>query len=227
MRRSHGLRRFGYARTGPALCALVIAAAAAASPPTPAELAALCGNAEDQAHCGRLVEAGRLKRLDRIVERSGDELRIALSPSGLTIFRDSITVNGARTYAVWDYLEDLDTLVLFATHGERTEFWLVQRRGGGEFRIPAEPVLAPDRRRFATVDFCAEGCDNEVAVWRIGVDGARKELSWAPRPPWSEASVAWKGADTLALEFTERDATSTRTLERRIGDPTWARPPAR
>ena len=41
------------------------------------------------------------------------------------------------------------------------------RRGGGEFRVPSEPVLAPGHQRFATADFCADACDNELAVWRI------------------------------------------------------------
>ena len=206
-----------------AFLAFAIAALAHAAPPTPAELAKLCTDAEDQAHCGRLIEARQLRKLDRIVERNGDELRVSLTPFGLTVFRDTVTVSGARTFAVWDYMEDVDTLVLFATKGDRTEFWLVQRRGGGEFRIPSEPVLAPDRKRFATADFCAQECDNEVAVWRIGADGVRKELAWTPRDPWTEASVTWKGSETLALEFTRAGASAPQTLERRLDDAAWLR----
>ena len=197
--------------------ALVVAA------PTPAELAKLCANAEDQAHCARLVEAQQLKRVGRFVERNGDALTIQLVPTGLTVFRDAVNITGARTYAVWDYVEDLDTIVLFATNGDQTEFWLVQRRGGGEFRIPSEPVFAPGRTRFATADFCVQGCDNEVAVWRIDAAGVRKELAWAPRERWTDANVAWKNADTLALEYTPANESTPRTLDRRLGDTTWTR----
>lgn len=200
-----------------------LAAACIAAPPTPAELARLCGNAEDPAHCGRLVEARQLARLKAIVAREGDELRIELLPAGSTMFRDAVNIIGARTYAVWDYLEQLETLVLFATEGDRTEFWLVQRRGGGEYRIPSEPVLAPGRNRFATSDFCAQGCDNEIAVWRIDAGGVRKELAWAPRDAWSDAGVAWKNSDTLAIEYTIAGESGSRTLERRIGDSAWTR----
>ena len=206
-----------------ALAALVAATAAHAAPPTPAELAKLCTNAEDQAHCARLVEERQLKRYGRFIERNGDALTIQLSPTGLTVFRDAVNIIGARTYAVWDYIEDLDTVVLFATNGDRTEFWLVQRRGGGEFRIPSEPVFAPARTRFATADFCAQACDNEVAVWRIDAAGVRKELAWAPRERWTDASVTWKGAETLALEYMLADDSASHTLERRIADPTWTR----
>ena len=90
-------------------------------------------------------------------------------------------------------MERSNAVVLFATDGDRTEFWLVQRRGGGEFRLPSEPVLAPDRKRFATADFCAQACDNEVAVWRIDADGVRKELAWTPRDAWTDASVTLEG----------------------------------
>jgi hypothetical protein len=202
------------------VCAVAIAAS-----PTPSEVAKLCANAEDQAHCGRLVEATQLKRLARIAERNGDELRISLAPTGLTVFRDAINIIGARTYAVWDYIADLDTIVLFATNGDRTEFWLVQRRGGAETRMPSEPVISPDRKRIATADFCADLCDNELAVWRIGPDGARKESAWTPDDRWSEASVAWKDADTLAIDYEPANGSARRTLERRLNDPSWRRTP--
>jgi len=63
---------------------LALPALALAAPITRDELTALCVNAEDQAQCGRLVEARQLPRLSRIVERAGDELRVSLAPFGLT-----------------------------------------------------------------------------------------------------------------------------------------------
>ena len=206
--------------------ALALPTLAQAAAPTAAEVTAICANAEDQAHCGRLVETRRLKSLSRIVERDGDELRVSLAPFGMTIFRDAIAISGARSYAVWDYLEDLDTLVLFTTDGDRTGFLLVQRRGGDEYRLPSEPVLAPDQRHFATADFCAQDCDNEVAIWRIAQQGGvRKEATWSPAAPWSDVTVAWKGADTIALEYSLPNDAHARTLERRLGDPAWKKMP--
>ena len=204
-----------------AIATLALPALALAAPITRDELTALCVNAEDQAQCGRFVEARQLPRLSRIVERAGDELRVSLAPFGLAIFRDTVKVTGATSYAVWDYLENLDTLVLFTTDGDRSGFLLLQRRGGEEYRVPSEPVIAPDERHFATADFCAKGCDNRVAVWRIEHDGVRKESTWAPPTPWSDVSVTWRNADTIALEYSRPDDAQPRTLLRRLGDPSW------
>ncbi|HLW11182.1 MAG TPA: hypothetical protein VKU81_00655 [Casimicrobiaceae bacterium] len=201
--------------------ALALPALALAAPIAREELTALCANAEDQAQCGRLVEARQLTRLSRIAERVGDELRVSLSPFGLTIFRDTVNVTGATSYAVWDYLEKLDTLVLFTTDGDRSGFLLLQRHGGGEYRVPSEPVMAPDERHFATADFCANDCDNRVAVWRIERNGVRKESTWSPPTPWSDVSVTWRNADTIALEYSRPDDAQPRTLLRRLGDPSW------
>ena len=205
------------------LAAFTASCVAGAASPTPAELVKLCAGAEDQAHCGRIVEARQLARLKRFVARNGDELRIDLLPDGSTVFRDAVNIVGARTYAVWDYLDDLETLVLFATNGDRTEFWMVQRRGGGEFRIPSDPVVAPDRRRFATADFCTEECENEVAVWRIDAGNVRKELAWTPREQWADASVGWKSPGVIVIDYARADDSARHTLERRLDDPAWNR----
>ena len=219
IRAGRGMR----ARFALALMAFIVPPLCAAAPPTHAELTKLCTNAEDQAHCGRLVEASRLPALKKFVTREGDELRIGLVPAGLTVFRDAINIIGARTYAVWDYVEDVDAIVLFATDGDRTEFWLVQRRGGAEFRLPSEPVLAPGHKRFATADFCPDGCANELAIWRIDDTGLRKELAWKPAETWRDAGVTWKGTETLAVEYVPDGDARPRTLERRLGDASWTR----
>jgi len=211
-----------HARAGFAALAL-LSTVCGAAPPTQAELTKLCSNAEDQAHCGRLVEARQLPKLRGVATREGDELKVSLLPVGLATFRDAVNLIGARTYAVWDYIEDLEAVVLFATDGDRTEFWIVARKGGGEFRVPSEPVLAPGHQRFATADFCADACDNEIAVWRIAGGTVRKELTWRPTETWIDAGVTWKGAETVAVEYRVANAASPRTLERRINDATWTR----
>jgi len=217
------VKRLAVRRALGALAALALPVLCAAAPPTPAELTKLCSNAEDQAHCGRLVEARQLPKLKAVAVREGDELKIALLPTGMATFRDAVNIIGARTYAVWDYIEDLEAVVLFATDGERTEFWIVARRGGGEFRVPSEPVLAPGHQRFATADFCAAACDNELAAWRTDGLGIRKELTWRPSEAWADAGVTWNGAEALAIEYTVAKASPPRTLERRIDDATWTR----
>ena len=204
-----------------ALAALLLPAFVHAAPIARTELVALCAEAEDQAQCGRLVEARQLRAVSRFVERNGDELRVQLSPFGLSVFHDTVNAMGATTYAVWDYLESLDTLVLFTTRGERTGFLLVQRRGGEEYRVASEPVPAPDERHFATADFCERDCDNEVALWRIGRDGIRKEATWRPPATWTDVSVGWRGANAIVLEYTLPNESQPRTLERRLDDPSW------
>ncbi len=209
------------------IAAIVFAATLAhAAPISHAELTSLCIEAEDAAQCGRLVEARKLHALSRIVERDGNELRVSLSPFGLTIFRDSANVRGTRSYAIWDYVEDLDTLVLFTTNGDRSGFMLVQRRGGGEYGIPAEPVFSPDRKHFVTVDVCPRECDNEIVVWRIGRESVVKEAEWRPPADWTDASATWRGDGRIAIDYSS-STDGARTVERRLADPSWQKPRAK
>ncbi|HEY3582814.1 MAG TPA: hypothetical protein VGL90_00370 [Casimicrobiaceae bacterium] len=193
-----------------------------AAPISREELTSLCIEADDAARCGRLVEARQLRALSRFIERDGSELRIQLVPFGLTTFRDSDGAR-ARSYAVWDYLPDLETVVLFTTQGERSGFMLVQRRGGAEFGLPAEPVLSPNRRHFVTVDVCARDCDQEVTLWRIGADGVAKEATWRPPADWSDASATWRTPGTIVFAYSTANDATPHTLERRLADPSWQR----
>ncbi|HEY3531615.1 MAG TPA: hypothetical protein VGL43_00670, partial [Casimicrobiaceae bacterium] len=216
-RRSHAIPRL-------VLVALVAFASlpARSTPVSREELTSLCIEADDAAQCGRLVEARQLRALSRFIERDGSELRIQLVPFGLTTFRDSEGAR-ARSYAVWDYLPDLETVVLFTTQGERSGFMLVQRRGGAEFGLPAEPVLSPDRRHFVTVDVCARDCDQEVTLWRIGADGVAKEATWRPPADWSDASATWRTPGTIVFAYSTANDATPHTLERRLADPSWQR----
>ena len=128
------------------------------------QIAELCANAEDQAHCGRLIEEVQLKRLPGLAVRDGDDLKVSLFPSGMTMFRDSVAISGAKSFTLWDYLDWINAVVLFTTDGDQTGFVLLQRTNGKQYRLPAEPVLSPDRQHLVTVDICAKICDGEVAV---------------------------------------------------------------
>ncbi len=208
---------------GVALCALFAlwARAVAAAPVNPDELASLCAEAEDHAHCARLVEATQLKRLPNLASRDGVDLRISLYPSGATTFTDDEAAGGGRSHSLWDFISEINAVVLYTAVGDQVSFTLVQRTSGKRVELPAEPKLAPDRVRLATADFCASRCVNELALWRITRDGIVREAVWKPTEPWTDAAVTWKDATTLRVEYTAGD--KPRVLERRLDDPAWTR----
>ena len=210
------------------LCALVFSlvspSATLAVPLTTAEIEQLCGQAEDEAHCGRLMEEVQLKRLPGLAQRTGKTLVVSLYPSGNASFVDSDDAVAGRSYSLWDSIDSMNAVVLYTTQGDSTFFTFLQRTNNRRIDLPNEPFASPDRQRLLTVDFCESRCVNELAVWRVTKDGARKELAWAPREAWSGASASWKDADTIVVDYAIGDA--HRTLERKLSDPSWKRLPA-
>ena len=194
-----------------------------AVPLTPEELTATCGDADGLAHCGRLVEAAQMKRFPNLAARDGDVLNVTLYPSGKTSFMDSEDPKGARSYSLWDYLDGPNIAVIYATRGDDATFLLLQRTNGRVFEVPAEPRLSPDAQRLATADVCAQGCSNEIAVWRVTRDGVRKESSWTPSERWTDAAVHWKSADAIELDYKTTDGGAGHTLERRLDARDWKR----
>ncbi len=204
--------------------AAVIALAATlvhAAPPTSAELEQICAQAEDAAHCGRLVEAMQLKRLPNLARRDGAVLSVSLYPSGTATFTDSDDAAGGRSYSLWDYLDGLNAVLLYTTKGETTSFTLLQRTTNRRIELPTEPQLAPDRQRLVTADVCEAGCSNEIAVWRVTPEGIRKELTWSPQGGWIDAGAKWKDADTLTFEYATSSGSGK--IERALGDASWKR----
>lgn len=207
------------------LLASALPLASLAVPLSNTEIEQLCGNADDEAHCGRLIEEVQLKRLPGLAQRKGNQLVIALYPAGTATFTDTDDLAGGRAYSLWDSIDPLNAVVLYTTQGDNTTFTLLQRTNGKQTELPSEPFASPDRQRLATADFCAERCVNELAVWRVSKDGVRKELAWSPKEAWSSASVTWKDAETLLIEYTLDD--QQRTLQRKLSDTSWTRPSAR
>ena len=78
---------------------------------------------------------------------------------------------------------------------------LLKRTNGRQYRLPAEPSLSPDRQYLVTADFCASGCDNEVALWRVSRDDVRKERVLRPEGTWSDVTVEWSGPDTVVVDY--------------------------
>ena len=206
------------------LAALVLLTAAAdAVPPTPEELAKICADADDSPHCGRLVEEVQLKRLPSLAVRDGTTLRISLYPSGTATLADTEALNGGRSYSLWDYINELNAVVLYTTDGDDVTFTVLQRATGRKTELPSEPKVSPDRTRIVTADFCATRCVNELAVWRVTRDGIYKERTWKPAQPWSDAIATWKSTETLAIDYAVAGKEARERLERRLEDPSWVR----
>jgi hypothetical protein len=208
-----------------ALAALLSASIAGAVPLTAEELAKVCGQADDSAHCGRLVEEVQLPRLPNLAVRDKAELRVSLYPSGVATFTDTETLHGGRSYSLWDFMSEINAVVLYVTDGDDASFTLLQRTTGRKFDLPSDPKLSPDRRRLVTADFCERHCVNELALWRVTKDGVHKELSWRPRETWADAVATWKDAQTILIDHALAGSDKRATLTRKLADTDWVRVP--
>jgi hypothetical protein len=203
-------------------CALAtFTAAAIAVPLTPDELTKLCTDADGPAHCSQRVEELQMKRLPNLAVRDGAALKVSLYPSGSTTFADTESPTGGRSYTLWDFISEINTVVLYVNGTDSAWFTLLQRTNGRTFDVPADPRLSPDRQRLVTADFCAKRCVNALAVWRVGRDGIRKELEWKPTEKWVDADAKWLDADVVVVEYTLAGEDKPRKLTRRLADPGW------
>lgn len=200
-----------------------ISLAAFALPLTQQEIVSLCGNAEDAAHCGRLIEEVQLKRLPNLARRNGEALSVSLFPAGTATFNDSDDPVNGRSYSLWDFLDPINAVVLYSTAGESTSFMLLRRTTNRRFELPSEPQLSPDRQHIVTVDICPSRCTNEIVVWRLSPESLRKELVWAPPESWSNVAATWKDANTLGIEYTPAGGDKAATVERKLADSAWKR----
>ena len=205
---------------------MLLAMSAQAVPLTVEELTKLCAEADDASHCGRLVEGVQLQRLPNLAAREQASLKVSLYPSGTATFADTEGINGGRSYSLWDFMSEINAVVLYVTDGDDAQFALVQRTTGRKTELPAEPRLSPDRSRLVTADFCAGRCSNELAVWRVTRDGVRREATWRPREAWSDVVATWKDAETLALDYSVAGAPARLRVTRRLTDADWVRVPA-
>lgn len=217
---------FGSARSPArgALAAAVFATSAAyAIPPSPEELARICANAEGPAHCGRLVEEAQLKRLPNLAVRDGTVLRVSLYPSGAATLADTEALNGGRSYSLWDFISELNAVVLYTTDGDDVSFTVLQRATGRKTELPSDPKVSPDRAYIVTADFCEKRCVNELAVWRVTRDAIQKALTWKPREAWADAVASWKTPQTVTIEYSVAGSEKQSVIERRLDDASWVR----
>ena len=122
-------------RAGATLAAGLFAAAAVAAPVSTEELATLCANAEDSAHCGRLVETEQMKRLPHLATRDGLDLKVSLYPSGAVTFTDVEAPVGGRSHSLWDYIGAINAVLLYTTVGDDVTFTLLQRANGRKVEL--------------------------------------------------------------------------------------------
>jgi hypothetical protein len=208
-----------------ALAAWLPIPTADAVPLTPEELAKVCAQADDAAHCGRLVEEVQLPRLPNLAVRDKLDLRVSLYPSGIATFTDVETLHGGRSYSLWDFMSEINAVVLYVTDGDDASFTLLQRSNGRKVDLPSDPKLSPDRQRLVTADFCERRCVNELALWRVTRDGVRKELSWRPREAWTDAVATWKDAQTIVIDYALGGTDKRATHTRKLVDADWVRAP--
>ena len=207
-----------------ALALATLALPAAAVPPTRDELAQWCADADDMAHCGRLIEQQQMKRLPGLAKREGLNLHVNLFPTGTATYTDVENPLQPLSYSLFDSIDAINAVLLFKTDGDRSGFVILQRAGNRSTELPSEPALSPDRQRIATSDFCATGCVNELAVWRVTRDGVVKELVWRSAEDWAEATPRWKDAETVVVDYTPASDGTPRTMERKLSQGGWMPP---
>ena len=161
-------------------------------------------NAEDPAHCGRLVEARQL----HAPAGARDARRRRAAHRAAAVRLDDVPRrgehHGAQNVRRVGLPRANQRVVLFTTDGDRTRLLAgAARAAAAKYRAAGRAgAVARTASASSTADFCAQSCDNEVAVWRVTRGGVRKELAWRRDDAWTDAGVAWKDADTLAIEYT-------------------------
>ncbi len=189
-------------------------------PPTTAQFARLCTNTSDLVECGKKIEADLLKRprANAIARRDGRLLAVMIPGDAPYIFEDQPGEAGPDT-SFYGYIPTADAVVLYRARGEKLEFLVLDRATGSVTELPNEPKFNWDGRYFATADFCKDGCENRIAVWRFERRGAVRERVFTPRTAWDDAEVSWGSNTRLIVDITEGKRSSAINLE--LNDPRW------
>jgi hypothetical protein len=203
---------------------LLAAACARAAALSDSEFTALCTEAENREHCGRLVEAELIKREPALAERRGARLAVKLAEGAVREFIDREAPPGGtetdRNFSLWASYPQAATVVVWAQYGELSRYFLMSRESGLGVELAAEPVASPDEQRYAVADVCAKGCTNEIAIWEARDGRLKRTRSYSPGTPWRGAEVVWKDARTLSLEI-ESSAPAAQTLTLTLDDLRW------
>ncbi len=189
-------------------------------PLTTAQFTRVCNNTSDLVDCGKRIEAELLKRpgANAIARREGRLLAITIPGDAPYIFEDQPGEAGPDT-SFYGYVPTADAVVLYRARGEKLEFLVLDRATGSVTELPNEPRFNRDGRYFATADFCKDGCENRIAVWRFERRGAVRERVFTPRTPWDDAEVSWGSNTRLIVDITEGKRSSAINLD--LNDPRW------
>lgn len=192
------------------------------APPNTEQFARLCAKTADPADCGKRIETQLIDRAGAIVKRSGNLLAVTVPGEPPFMFEDKPGEAGPNV-SFYAYHAPADAVVLYRAQADKLDFLLVQRGGGttsaSTTELPNEPLFNTDGRYFVTVDFCSEGCENRLSVWRFERRGPARERVFAPRTSWTDASVAWGAPRRLIVDYTEGGKNASFNLE--LGDPRW------
>ncbi len=217
-------------RFAPVACALCCVTATAQIPSTPItiappnaeQFAKLCANTADPADCGKKIEAQQIGRAGAVVKRAGNLLAVTVPGEPPFLFEDKPGEAGPNL-SFYAYHAPSDAVVLYRAQADKLDFVLVQRGGGttspSTTELPNEPFFNTDGRFFVTVDFCGEGCENRLSVWRFERRGPARERVFVPRTPWTDAGVTWGAPRRLIVEYTEGGKNASLNLD--LGDPRW------
>ena len=188
--------------------------------------AKLCAKTADPAECGKRIEAQQLDRagggLASLVKRAGNLLAVTVPGEPPFMFEDKLGEAGPNV-SFYAYHAPSDSVVLYRAQADKLDFVLVQRGGGvtsaSTTELPNEPFFNGDGRFFATVDFCSDGCENRLSVWRFERRGPARERVFVPRTLWSDAGVSWGAPRRLIVDYTEGGKNASLNLE--LSDPRW------
>lgn len=197
-------------------------------PPSQDQFAKLCANTADPADCGKKIEAqqmGRSAAIASVVKRSGNLLAVTVPGEPPFIFEDKPGEAGPNV-SFFAYHAASDAVVLYRAQADKLDFVLVHRGTPGTggitastTELPNEPHFNSDGRYFVTADFCSEGCENRLSVWRFERRGPARERVFAPRTPWTDAGVSWGAPRRLIVDYTEGGKNGSTNLE--LSDPRW------
>ena len=196
--------------------------------PTQEQFAKLCANTSDPADCGKKIEAQQIGRAASIVKRAGNLLAVTVPNEPPFIFEDRPGEAGPNL-SFFSYHAPSDAVVLYRAQADKLDFVVVQRgasASGGSggvtastTELPNEPFFNSDGRYFVTVDFCADGCENRLSVWRFERRGPARERVFSPRIPWTDAGATWGAPRRLIVDYTENGKNASLNLE--LSDPRW------
>ena len=173
---------------------------------------------------------GRAGAMAGVVKRSGNLLAVTVPGEPPFIFEDKSGEAGPNV-SFFSYHAVSDAVVLYRAQADKLDFVLVQRgtpgvsgNGSGGMtasttELPNEPFFNSDGRYFVIADFCAEGCENRLSVWRFERRGPARERVFSPRTPWTDAGVSWGAPRRLIVDYTEGGKKGSTNLE--FSDPRW------